>query len=180
MNFRYVVYVCTQNVLIPPSPCVEMWIIQKYFRKQNNHYAQLFWIVQAIDFGDCLPIGIVLTVNFRDFLLIGIVRKIDLGYCLPIGISRTIDLEGGLLIATIRTTDFGDCLLNGIVGTIDLGDDLLIWNCPGNWSRRYSISWDCPDNWCQRLFMIYNCLDNCFRLLTGIVWTVWPGGCLLR
>ena len=53
---------------------------------------------------DCLPICIVWTIKFGDFLLlIGIVRTIDLGYRLLIEIARTIDLEGGLLIGIVRT-----------------------------------------------------------------------------
>ena len=64
--------------------------------KRRNQYAQLVWIIQAIDFGDYLPISIVWTIKLGDFLLTGIVRKLGSGYCLLIGIARTIDLEGGL------------------------------------------------------------------------------------
>ena len=43
--------------------------IKKTFAKAHNQYAQLIWIVRAIDFGGCLPIGFVSTVNFGDFVL---------------------------------------------------------------------------------------------------------------
>ena len=68
----------------------------------------LILILCALDFGDCLRIGIVWTINFVDFLSTGIVRKTVLGYCTLIGISRTIGLEGGLLIALVRTAGFRD------------------------------------------------------------------------
>ena len=52
-----------------------MWNIKNNIPsiKQHEQYAQLGWIVWAIDFGNCLPIAIVRTMKFGDFLLVGIV-----------------------------------------------------------------------------------------------------------
>ena len=86
------------------------------------------WIVRAVDFGDCLPIGNVWTIKFGGFLLTAIVRKIYSGYRLLFGIARTTDLEGinSLIIGIVRTSDLEYCLLFGIAHTIDLEGGLLL------------------------------------------------------
>ena len=89
----------------------------KTFKKKHNQYAQQIPILRAVDFGDCLQIGLVWTISFGEFLLTGI-REIDLGYCLFIGTARTIDLEGGLLIGIVQPIAFVYCLLMGIAAQL--------------------------------------------------------------
>ena len=48
--------------------------------------------VCAIDFGDCLLIGVVRTSDSGD-CMIGIVWATDIGDCLLIGVVRTIDFS---------------------------------------------------------------------------------------
>ena len=58
-------------------------------------------IVSAIDYGECLLIGIVQATDFGDRLLIGFVQTIDFGCCLLIGIVQTRDFGDHLIIAIV-------------------------------------------------------------------------------
>ena len=62
--------------------------------------------MQTNDFGDCLSIGIDLTINFGCCSLIGIVWTTDFGDCPLMGIVRTIDFGSGPLIGIVRTMEF--------------------------------------------------------------------------
>ena len=63
-------------------------------------------IVQTIDLGCCLFVGIVSTIDFGCYLLNGIVQAIHFGCCPLNGIVHTIDFGGWKLIGIVRTISF--------------------------------------------------------------------------
>ena len=135
---------------------------------------------------ETVPIRIVWTINFGEFISTGVARKHDLWYCMNLNFPH-IDLESGIPIGIVRTIGFGYCLLTGIARTIDLEGGLLLgivriidygdfpinWNCLNSWLRTLSINETCRDDRATWESNNLSCLDNRSRCIS-INWNEGP------